>query len=38
MTYGGYNETRQYNTLYQLTRLTDTPTVGGGPTTDFQYS
>jgi len=37
MTYGGYNETRTYNDLYQLTRLTDTPTGGGGATVDFQY-
>jgi hypothetical protein len=38
MTYGSYNEARSYNTMYQLTRLTDTPTGGGGATIDFEYS
>jgi len=31
MTYGGCNETRTYNDLYQLTRLTDTPPAEAEP-------
>ncbi|MEO5924828.1 MAG: RHS repeat-associated core domain-containing protein [Bryobacteraceae bacterium] len=37
-THASLNEARSYNTLYQLTRLTDTPTGGGSATIDFEYT